>query len=73
MIPADNSLTPEQVAELREVLITHGSVYGASNCSICGVARCPDWVNAYDTLAAAGQAMTDASPPWQPFYPGPKS
>ena len=50
------------------VLITHGSVYGASNCTICGVARCPDWVNAYDRLAAAGLLMTEA-PVWESYKP----
>ncbi len=56
---ADTELSAEQVAYYRQVLLTHGSVFGASNCSICGIARCPDWVDAYDKLAAAGQVMAE--------------
>jgi hypothetical protein len=43
-------LTDEQVASYLQVLITHGSLYGPSACSICGVARCPLWVDAYESL-----------------------
>jgi hypothetical protein len=63
----DDDLPPEQVAYYREVLVTHGSIYGASMCSICGVARCPDWVDAYDRLAAAHQVMAKSPPPWEPL------
>jgi hypothetical protein len=31
---------------LRDVLVEHGSVWGAGNCRICGVARCPTWLDA---------------------------
>lgn len=55
----ESALTPEQVAYYRQVLLTHGSVFGASNCKVCGVARCLDWVDAYDKLAAAGQVMAE--------------
>src|SRR5947207_4830963 len=48
-------LTDEQVAYYQRVLLTHGSIHGASMCHICGVARCPDWVDAYDRLATAGR------------------
>jgi hypothetical protein len=34
-----SSLTEEDADRLRDVLVEHGSVYGASNCHICGVAR----------------------------------
>src|SRR2546423_3313900 len=36
-----NDLSPELVAYYRQVLVTHGSIHGASMCHICGVARCP--------------------------------
>jgi hypothetical protein len=62
-------LSDKLVAYYREVLVTHGSVYGASNCAICGVSRCPDWVDAYDRLAAAGLRMTEA-PVWESYKSG---
>ena len=43
MTPDDADLSDELVTYYREVLVTHGSVYGASICHICGVFRCPDW------------------------------
>jgi len=52
-------LTDEQAAYYRQVLIAHGSVYGAGTCAICGVTRCPNWVDAYDRLAAAGRQMAE--------------
>jgi hypothetical protein len=61
-------LSDELAAHYRQVLITHGSVYGAGNCSICGVARCRDWVDAFDKLAAAGKVMGEA-PSWEPYKP----
>jgi hypothetical protein len=54
-------LSAEQVVYYREVLVAHGSVHGASMCHICGVAGCPDWVDAYDKLAAANAQMVDPS------------
>ncbi len=72
MTPDDADLSNELAAYYRQVLVTHGSVHGASMCHICGVARCPDWVDAYDRLAAAGQVMTESPPPWEPFRPGRK-
>ena len=68
MNDATGDMAPELVAYYRQVLLTHGSVFGASMCHICGVARCPDWVDAYDRLAAAGQLMTDA-PLWEAHRP----
>jgi hypothetical protein len=62
-------LTEELAAYYREVLVTHGSAYGAGNCSICGVARCPDWVDAYDTLAAANKLMGEPRQ-WEEHLPG---
>jgi hypothetical protein len=60
-------LTDEQVIYYRHVLVAHGSVHGASNCTICGVARCRDWVDAYDKLAAAHQPMAASPTPWEPY------
>ena len=59
-------LSDELAAYYRQVLVTHGSVHGASNCSICGEVRCPDWVDAYDRLAAAGLMMSEA-PVWESY------
>jgi hypothetical protein len=47
------ALTDEQVDTYLEVLVTHGSVYGPSVCSLCGVARCAPWVEADERLTAA--------------------
>jgi hypothetical protein len=55
---SDEELSDELAAYYRQVLITHGSVFGASICHICGVTRCPDWVDAYDKLAA-GRLMAE--------------
>lgn len=46
-------LSEAQADSYLEVLIAHGSVFGASYCTRCGVAYCPDWVDAYDRLTAA--------------------
>ena len=60
-------LTDELVDYYRDVLVKHGSFLGtASNCQICGVARRPDWVDAYDKLAAAHKTMTD-EPVWESY------
>jgi hypothetical protein len=67
----DEELSDELAAYYREVLLTHGSVYGASNCSICGVARCPDWVDAYDKLAVAGKLMGEPQQ-WEPLLRNPR-
>ncbi len=66
MIDEPSDLSSDLVAYYREVLLTHSSVHGASSCPICGVPRCPDWIAAYDTLAAAGKPMT-AEPVWEPY------
>jgi hypothetical protein len=63
--PEDADLSDELVAYYRRVLLAHGSIHGASMCHICGVARCPDWVDAYDKLAAAGQQMAGPEQ-WEP-------
>ncbi len=62
-------LTDEQVAYYQRVLLTHGSIHGASMCHICGVARCPDWVDAYDRLATAGRQMGEPQL-WEPHARG---
>jgi hypothetical protein len=53
-------LDDEQVTYYLDVMITHGSVFGASICGICGVACCPAWVDAHDKLVAAHVAVE----PW---------
>ena len=65
-----DDLSDEVVAYYREVLATHGSVHGANMCPVCGVARCPDWVDAYDKLAAANKLMTNAD--WGGSLPPPR-
>lgn len=51
-------LTDELVAYYRQVLVTHAATAETGGvCLVCGVLRCPDWVNASDKLAAAGQPM----------------
>ena len=54
-----DELSDEEVEHLQDVLVEHGSVYGAGNCHICGESRCPIWVEAYDRLAAAGKPMVE--------------
>src|SRR2546427_518864 len=61
----DPELTVEQVAYQRRVLVTHTNDPETGLCPVCGVPRCRDWLSAYDTLAAAGQTMTDEPPPWK--------
>lgn len=63
-----DELTDDLVAYYGRVLVTHGSTYGTAVCRVCGVARCPDWVDAYDRLTAAGIAMTTA-PTWAQLEP----
>jgi hypothetical protein len=46
-------LADEQEVFYLEVLVAHGSVFGASVCASCGVARCQAWVDAHDRLVAA--------------------
>ena len=68
LAPMTGELTDEQIDHLRDVLVEHGSVWGASYCQLCGVARCEIWVDAFDQLAAAGALMVDPSdlPPRPP-------
>jgi hypothetical protein len=62
--PSD--LSDDLVAYYREMLGIHGFAYRTSVCRVCGIARCPDWIAAYDILAAAGKVMT-AEPAWEPY------
>ena len=61
-----HDLSGELVTYYQGVLRTHGSIYGAGNCSICGVSRCPDWVDASDKLAAAHLLVSEA-PTWESY------
>ena len=54
-------LSAKEIERYQDLLLEHGSVYGASICTICDVARCPTWVDAFDTLAANNQLMIDPS------------
>jgi hypothetical protein len=67
MTTSDNDLSADLVAHYRQVLVTHGPAHGAGTCTICGVARCRDWVDAYDKLAAANKVMSESPEPWEPF------
>jgi hypothetical protein len=60
-------LTVEQVAYYRQVLVVHATKPELRACAVCGVSRCPDWIDAYDILAAAYQVMADAPKSWDPF------
>jgi hypothetical protein len=62
-------LSVEMAAYYRQILVTHANNPETGVCMVCGIPRCPDWTNGYDTLATAGQVMTTAPPPWQPFRP----
>ena len=57
MTDAHDGLTPELTAHYRQVLDTHRPKGERRICAICNVARCPDWLDAFDNLAAAGQLM----------------
>jgi hypothetical protein len=63
-------LSAEQVDYYRRVLVAHATTSERQACAVCGVPRCPDWLNAFDTLAAAHQVMTGSPTPWEPFHPG---
>jgi len=49
----------EQVAYVREVLDTHANDPSSGKCRVCNLARCLDWRDAYDHLAAAGELMAE--------------
>jgi hypothetical protein len=59
-----HELSPEQVIYLRRVLATHGNDPSTGACPVCGTSSCPDWCDAYDRLAAAGQLLADPQQ-WQ--------
>lgn len=52
-------LSEDEIDRLQDKLVEHGSVWGASSCQHCGVARCEIWLDTYDLLAAAGALMID--------------
>jgi hypothetical protein len=67
MTTEDHELSDELVDYYRGVLVTHGGM-----CQMCGVARCQDFLDAFDKLAAAGKAMTAEPQQWKPYAPRPK-
>jgi hypothetical protein len=46
-----------QLAYYRDVLTTHANDPVNGECRICRRPGCPEWRNAYDHLAAAGEPM----------------
>ncbi len=50
-------LSAEQVIYYRGVMETHANLSTSGVCAICREPRCPDWRDAYERLAAAGQIM----------------
>lgn len=54
---AEVELSSDQVACYRQALDTHTTDPQSGVCKVCRVPRCPDWLDAYDKLAAAGQLM----------------
>jgi hypothetical protein len=64
-------LSEDEIEGLRDKLIEHGSIFGASNCHLCGVSRCEIWVETFDQLAAAGELMIapEKLPPKPPERP----
>lgn len=52
-------LTERDVKHYRAVLVNHRNQGPQHHCLICRVRRCPEWVRAYDRLAAAGKLMKD--------------
>lgn len=47
----------EETAYYRRVLSTHKNDPGSGVCAVCQVCSCPDWRNAFDRLAEAGELM----------------
>jgi hypothetical protein len=72
MTSDNHDLSADLADYYRRMLATHTTNPEAGACPVCGVPRCPDWVDAFDRLASAGQLMTTAPPPWKPFHPGPR-
>jgi len=65
----EHDLSNELIDYYRQVLVTHATNAETRACPVCGIPRCPDWLHAFDTLAAAGQIMTASPVPWEPFRP----
>jgi hypothetical protein len=61
--PADHAWVPErlvpiEIAYYRDMLVAHADDLVTGVCAVCLMDHCPDWRNAYDRLAAAGELMT---------------
>jgi hypothetical protein len=50
-------LSRELVQHYRDVLVAHADGLVTGACPHCRVSRCRIWIDAYDRLAAAGEAM----------------
>ncbi len=72
MTSGEHDLSDDLVAYYRQVLITHTTKPEVGACVVCSIPRCPDWLHAFDTLAAAGQVMTASPTAWEPFRPRPR-
>lgn len=55
----ERTLSAQQVAYFREVLVVHGNDPATGRCRTCQTGSCPDWRGAYDHLAAAGALMAE--------------
>lgn len=54
------TLSAEQIAYLRHVLDIHRNDPQRGECGVCHQPSCPDWRDAYDRLAVAGQLMSES-------------
>lgn len=66
-------LTPTEVAYYRKVLQCHQTAADTGLCPVCAVPRCPDWRNAFDRLAFAGETMSAPDTRWQDLTGGRES
>jgi len=53
----ERALQPEVATYYRKVLAVHANGPETGACSVCQLPTCPDWRDAYDRLAAAGEPM----------------
>jgi len=53
----ERALQPEAATYYREVLATHANRPETGACAVCQLPNCPDWRDAYDRLAVAGEPI----------------
>jgi hypothetical protein len=65
--PNEESLGAQLSAGLREtyvwMLATHRNDPLTGKCPVCFIARCPEWVHAFERLAVAGVAVVNQPAP----------